>query len=181
MMLPWPYFASVLGVLAAVGAMVVLGAGRAFRPFTTVDLATAAVLICLLHVAVVPWRIGLAKAPGVDALVFSIPYTTIFLLGLRLTPKPGFATLLIFGEGLFGQLLGRGINPAWWPYYLGCSVGVEVFLLLAGGRVRTLPIMLGVGQLRGLLAYSYMYLISRPFSGVSSTLPGTSQRKPRWA
>ena len=148
----------------AIGAVVVLGVRkRAFQPFTTLELATAAVLICLLHVAVVPWQIGLAKVPGLDALVFSIPYTAIFLLGLRLVPKPGFATLLIFGQGLFGQLLGRGINPAWWPYYLWCALGVEILLLSAGGRVKKLPVMLGAGVLRGLLAYAYMYLILAPF------------------
>jgi hypothetical protein len=149
MILLWLYFASVVGLLTAIGTTVVLGLRkRAFQPFTTLELATAAVLICLLHVAVVPWQIGLAKVPGLDALVFSIPYTAIFLLGLRLVPKPGFATLLIFGQGLFGQLLGRGINPAWWPYYLWCALGVEILLLSVGGRV---------------LAYTYMYLILAPF------------------
>ena len=108
MILPWLYVASVLGLLAAIGTVVFLGVRRrVFRPFTTLELATASLLICLLHVVVVPWQIGLAKVPGLDALVFSIPYTAIFLLGLRLVPKPGTATLLIFGQGLFGQLLGR--------------------------------------------------------------------------
>ena len=164
MILFWLYLASVVGLLAAIGIAVVLGVRkRAFQPFTTLELATASILICLLHVAVVPWQIGLAKVPGVDALVFSIPYTAIFLLGLRLVPKAGFATLLIFGQGLFGQLLGRGINPAWWPYYLWCALGVEILLLLTGGRVKNLPVMLAAGLLRGLLAYTYMYLILAPF------------------
>ncbi len=164
MILPWLYFASVLGLLAAIGTVVILGVRkRAFQPFTTLELATAALLICLLHVAVVPWQIGLAKVPGLDALVFSIPYTAIFLLGLRLVPKPGMSTLLIFGQGLFGQLLGRGINPAWWPYYLGCAAGVEILLLVVGNSMRSLPAMLGAGVLRGVLAYSYMYLILAPF------------------
>ena len=133
MMLLWLYIGSVLGLLVAIGGVVVAGVRRrAFQPFTTLELATAALLICLLHVAVVPWQIGLAKVPGLDALIFSIPYTAIFLLGLRLVPKPGIATLLIFGQGLFGQLLGRGINPAWWPYYLWCALAVEVFLLVGG-------------------------------------------------
>jgi ABC-type thiamin/hydroxymethylpyrimidine transport system permease subunit len=127
------------------------------------ELATAALLICLLHVAVVPWQIGLAKVPGLDALVFSIPYTAIFLLGLRLVPKPGIATLLVFGQGIFGQLLGRGINPAWWPYYLWCAMGVELFLFVVGRQLRSLPAMLGAGVLRGLIAYSYTYLILAPF------------------
>jgi hypothetical protein len=164
MMLLWFYVGSVLGLLAAIGGVVVAGVRRrAFQPFTTLELATAAILICLLHVAVVPWQIGLAKVPGLDALVFSIPYTAIFLLGLRLVPKPGIATLLICGQGLFGQLLGRGINPAWWPYYLWCALAVEILLLAVGSHLRTLPAMLAAGVIRGLLAYSYMYLILAPF------------------
>ena len=164
MMLLWLYIVSVLGLLAAIGTVIILGARRrAFQPFTTLELATASLLICLLHVAVVPWQIGLARIPGLDALVFSIPYTAILLLGLRLVPKSGMSTLLIFGQGLFGQLLGRGINPAWWPYYLWCALGVEIVMLLAGCRVKTLPVMLGIGMLRGFLAYTYMYLILAPF------------------
>jgi hypothetical protein len=158
------YFASVAGLAAAIIAIVLVAARRrSFRPFTTIELATASLLICLLHVAVTPWQIGLARLPGVDALVFSIPYTAVLLLGLRLVPKPGIATVLIFGEGLLGQMLGRGINPAWWPYYLWCAACVEGLLLLVGNSLRSLPAMLGVGVLRGALAYSYMYLILAPF------------------
>jgi hypothetical protein len=163
-MTTWLYLASMLGILLAIGAAVILAMRkRAFQPFTTLELATAALLICLLHVAIVPWQIGMAKIPGLDALIFSIPYTAIFLLGLRLTPKPGMATLLIFGQGFFGQLLGRGINPAWWPYYLGSAVGVEILLVVIGHGLRSLPAMLCTGVLRGVLAYSYMYLILAPF------------------
>jgi hypothetical protein len=164
MILFWLYIASIVGLFVAIGIAAILGIRkRAFQPFTTLELATAAILICLLHVAVIPWQIGLARVPGLDALVFSIPYTAMFLLGLRLVPKAGFATLLIFGQGLFGQLLGRGINPAWWPYYLWCALGVELLLLLTGGRMKNLAVMLGAGVLRGLLAYTYMYLILAPF------------------
>jgi hypothetical protein len=164
MTLLWLYVGSVLGLLAAVGGVAVVGVRRrAFQPFTTLELATTALLICLLHVAVVPWQIGLAKVPGLDALIFSIPYTAIFLLGLRLVPKPGIGTLLICGQGFFGQLLGRGINPAWWPYYLWSALAVEILLLAVGSHLRTLAAMLAAGVLRGLLAYSYMYLILAPF------------------
>jgi hypothetical protein len=164
MTLLWLYVGSVIGLLATIAGVVVAGVcGKAFQPFTTLELATAALLICLLYVAVVPWQIGLAKVPGLDALIFSIPYTAIFLLGLRLVPKPGMATLLIFGQGLFGQLLGRGINPAWWPYYLWCALGVELFLLAVGCQLRSLATMLGVGVVRSLIAYSYTYLILAPF------------------
>ena len=164
MTLFWLYVGSVLGLLLAISGVIAAGVRQSvFRRFTTLELATAALLICLLHVAVIPWQIGLAKVPGLDALIFSIPYTAIFLLGLRLIPKPGLATLLIFGQGVFGQLLGRGINPAWWPYYLWCAMGVELFLLVVGSQLRSLPAMLGAGVLRGLIAYSYTYLILAPF------------------
>ncbi len=160
----WLYFAAALGLLAALGAALALGARkRPFRPFTAHELAMAAVLICLLRIAVVPWQIGLAKLPGLNALIFAVPYTVIFLLGLRLVPRPGFATLLILGQGLFGQLLGGGINPAWWPYYLWCAFGVEVLLFWTGYQMRNLPVMLAAGMLRGLLASSYTYLIAAPF------------------
>ncbi|MGI6418214.1 MAG: hypothetical protein ACOX1P_21375 [Thermoguttaceae bacterium] len=163
-MLLWFYWGSVV-LLVAAGAVAVFLAirKRAFRPLTTLELATLALMICLLHVAVVPWQMALAKVPGLDALVFSIPYTAILLLGLRLVPKPGAATLLIFGQGLFGQILGRGINPAWWPYYLMCAVGIEVLLLLAGNALRSFWTMLAAGVLRGAVAYSYMYLLLAPF------------------
>ena len=164
MMLPWLYGASVGITVLTVGiAILVAVRKRAFRPLTTLDLATLAVLICLLYVAVVPWQMALAKVPGLDALVFSIPYTAILLLGLRLVPKPGVATLLIFGQGLFGQLLGRGINPAWWPYYLLCAAAIEVLLLAIGGTLRSLWAMLAVAMLRGVVSYSYMYLLLAPF------------------
>ncbi len=164
MMLRWFYVGSVLALLLGLGVFALAGAWRrVFRPFSISELATAALLICLLYVAVVPWQSALAKVPVVGALVFSIPYTAVFLWGLRLVPKPGIATLLIFGQGLFGQLLGRGINPAWWPYYLWCALGVELTLLVVGAGVRTLPAMLAAAVVRGLLAYSYMYLILAPF------------------
>jgi multidrug efflux pump subunit AcrB len=42
-------------------------------------------------------------------------------------------------------------------------LGVELLLLLTGGRMKNLAVMLGAGVLRGLLAYTYMYLILAPF------------------
>lgn len=164
MTLPALYVASLIGLLAL---LVVTGLlayrRRSFRRFKTAELATLALLICLLYVAAIPWQIGLAKVPGVDALVFSIPYTTVLLLGLRLVPKPGAATVLVCGAGLFGQLLGRGLNPAWCPYYLWCGLSLDLYLLIAGHALASFRAMLGAAVLRGLLAYSYMYLILAPF------------------
>jgi len=164
MNLAWLYWGSVFVLLMAISSAFILAVRqKAFHALTTLELATVALLICLLYVSAIPWQVGFAKVPGLDALVFSIPYTAIFLLGLRLVPKAGVATLMIFGSGLFGQLLGRGLNPAWWPYYLMCGAGVEIFLFLVGRSMRSFWAMLGAGVLRGLLAYSYMYLILAPF------------------
>jgi hypothetical protein len=160
----WLYAASVALLLVTIGLTILLVVRRkVFRPLTTQELATLALVICLLHVAVVPWQAALAKVPGLDALVFSIPYTTIFLLGLRLVPKPGAATLLIFGQGLFGQILGRGINPAWWPYYLMCAACVEMLLAASGHSMQSLSRMAAAGVMRGLVAYVYLYLVLAPF------------------
>ena len=164
MTLQYLYWLSIILLAIAMGAAFVLAfRKRACQPLTTVELATVSLLICLLHVAVVPWQAGFAKVPGLDALIFSIPYTVVFLLGLSLAPKPGFATLLIFGQGVLGQLLGRGVNPAWWPYYLWCALGVELLVVASRGRVKSLSFMLGAGLLRGLIADTYLYLILAPF------------------
>ena len=158
------YVASVVGLCALILVTLLLALRqRSFRRFTTAELATLALLICLLYVAASPWQIGLAKVPGVDALVFSIPYTAVLLLGLRLVPKPGAATVLVCGAGIFGQLLGRGLNPAWWPYYLWCGVSLDLYLMLVGHTLLSFRAMLGAAVLRGLLAYTYMYLILAPF------------------
>ena len=66
--------------------------------------------MCLLYVAAIPWQIGLAKVPGLDALVFSIPYTAVLLIGLRLVPKPGAATVLVFGARRADRPLARRLH-----------------------------------------------------------------------
>ena len=158
------YVGSVVGLFVLAAATVLAAfRQRSLHRFKTAELATLALLMCLLYVAALPWQIGLAKVPGVDALVFSIPYTAVLLLGLRLVPKPGAATVLVFGAGIFGQLLGRGLNPAWWPYYLWCGVSLDLYLIFVGHGLLSLRAMLGAAVLRGLLAYSYMYLILAPF------------------
>ncbi|MGD9126203.1 MAG: hypothetical protein PVH19_02390 [Planctomycetia bacterium] len=163
-MLFWLYILSIVGLAGAIGAVLLVGLRKkAFRAFTTAELATAALLICLLYAVMIPWQIGLAKIPVLSTLIFSIPYTTIFLIGLRLLPQAGIATLLIFGQGILGQLLGRGINPAWWPYYLWCAVSVEALLLVTGHSMRRLPAMIATGVLRGLIANCYTYLLLAPF------------------
>ena len=141
------YVASVVGLFALVAVTMLLAfRQRSFRRFKTAELATLALLICLLYVAAIPWQIGLAKVPGVDALVFSIPYTAVLLLGLRLVPKPGAATVLVCGAGIFGQLLGRGLNPAWWPYYLWCGVSLDLYLMTRRPNPAFVPRDAGSGR-----------------------------------
>ncbi|MEN6450430.1 MAG: energy-coupling factor transporter transmembrane component T [Thermoguttaceae bacterium] len=159
----WLCAGLLLVLLAIAVGLAMAGSRRRLAPVTAVELAIAAALICLLRIAVLPWQIGLAKLPGLNVLIFAIPYTVVFLIGLRLAPRLGFAALLIVGQGLFGQLLGSGINPAWWPYYAWCALGVEALLLLTGYRVQRPAILLAVGILRGLLAESYYFLIAAPF------------------
>ena len=122
---------------------------RAFQPLTTLGAGDAGADDLPAARRRGPLANGSRQGAGARCTVFSIPYTAIFLLGLRLVPKPGVATLLIFGQGLFGQLLGRGINPAWWPYYLMCAAGVEILLLLVGNSMRSAWTMLAAGVLRG--------------------------------
>ncbi|MEN6458978.1 MAG: CbiQ family ECF transporter T component [Thermoguttaceae bacterium] len=160
----WAYPAAVAGLLAVLAiALRFSPQSVRFRPFSLAELATAAALICMLRIAVLPWQIGLAKLPGLNALIFAIPYTVIFLIGLRLVPRPGFAVLLIVGQGLFGQLVGSGVNPAWWPYYLSCAFGAEGVFFLTGYRMQSLPALLAVGVTRGLIAGSYTFLIAAPY------------------
>ncbi len=159
----WLYFAAALGLLAALGAALALGAQTALPSVhgpRTGDGRSADLSVADRRRSVAD-RFG--QLPGLNALIFAVPYTVIFLLGLRLVPRPGFATLLILGQGLFGQLLGAGINPAWWPYYLWCALGVEVLLFWTGHEMRNLPVMLAAGMFRGLLAGSYTYLVAAPF------------------
>jgi hypothetical protein len=158
------YLATVFLLPVGVTAVFVLGMrkGTAFR-FTAVELATIALLVCMLYVAVIPWSISLSRVPALDALIFSIPYTAVFVIGLQLVPKPGAATFLVLGQGLLGQLLGRGLNPLWWPYYAWCALAVELFLCVAGRNMRVLATAVGVAALRGVVSYIYTYLVLMPF------------------
>ncbi len=155
-------------VVALAAVSLCLGAfvlrARSHQAFKLGELATLSALICLMYVSVMPWKIGLAKVPGLDALIFSIPYTTVFLLGLRLVPKPGTALLLIAGQGLLGQLVGTGLNPLWWPYYLWSALVVEAWLAISCDYARSTRSALVIGLARGLTAYSYMYFLLAPLA-----------------
>ncbi|MHC9543399.1 MAG: hypothetical protein AB9903_28140 [Vulcanimicrobiota bacterium] len=152
-----------LMLILSAGFLAVCFRKRIRLTFTTMELTTGAFLICLMYVSVTPWSISLSKVPGIDALVFSIPYTAVLLIGLQLVPKAGMATLLIAGHGLLGQLTGRGLNPVWWPYYLMCGLAVEMIFLASGCAVRRLYIAILIATARGSIAYVYMYYVLAPF------------------
>jgi membrane-associated HD superfamily phosphohydrolase len=139
-----------------------LAARRRLERFTTRDLTTLAMMMCLLHVVLLPFRSGLSHIPGLDALIYAIPYTVVLLVGLRLTPKPGAASCIIIGQGLLGQLLGHGLNPVMWPYFVWCAWSVEALLLVTGPRLRSLPQALALACLRGLVSNGYSYLLLAP-------------------
>lgn len=135
---------------------------KAFRPFSTRDLATLALMICVLYAVMMPWAMGLSHIPGLDSLVYAIPYSLVLILTVILVPRPGAATMLICGEGILGQLLMRGINPVWWPYYLLCALAVElVFLVLPGGTRSTAAAFLA-GMARAIVSCGSMYWILMP-------------------
>jgi hypothetical protein len=149
-------------LLAVSVAIWAVAARRRLARFTTRDLTTLAMIMCLLHVVLLPFKSGLANVPGLDALVYAIPYTVVLLVGLRLVPKPGAASCIILGQGLLGQLLGRGLNPVMWPYHVWCALSVEAVLLVTGPVLRTLPQALALACLRGLVSNGYSYLLLAP-------------------
>ena len=157
------YLASTLLLVPGWGVLLVLLAARGrLRPLTTRDLTTLALVICLLYVVLLPFRGGLAKVPGLDALAFSIPYTVVLLLGLRLVPKPGAAASIVLGQALLGQLLGAGLNPVMLPYHLWIALAAEGYLALVGHRLTRLRDALTMACLRGAVAYGYSYAILAP-------------------
>jgi len=139
-----------------------LAARRRFQPLPTRDLATLAMAICLLYVVLLPFKGGLAKIPGLDAFAYSIPYSLVLLLTLRLVPKPGAATALILGQALLGQLLGGGLNPVLWPYHGWCALAVEACLLVTGPQLTRLGQAITLACLRGFVSYTYSYALLAP-------------------
>jgi len=152
-------------VLLALGGLfwaVFIRRQGAWQRMSTTELATLAMMVCVLHVSLLPFKAGLSKLPGVSALVFSIPYTVSLLVTLRLVPKPGAAALLIASQALLGQLMGSGLNPLMWPYHLWCALVVEAGLAASGGQLRHLGQAVAIACGRGLVAYAYMYLLVAP-------------------
>ncbi|MFH1006105.1 MAG: hypothetical protein V1800_01220 [Candidatus Latescibacterota bacterium] len=152
------------------GLSVVLGIGmyvgfrrRLFARLTIQDYTLSAMFVGLLYVAVLPWRLGLGRIPFIHPFIYAIPFTAVLIIGLRIVPKPGAATLMIFGKGMLYQLLGAGINPLWWPDSLLQAFSVEWYLLITQDYIQHPRSALAVGFLRGMMGYLYFYFVGAPF------------------
>lgn len=161
---PQVFAGIVLGAWLVGGAMAYGGSRRRQSARLSLqDYTVAAMFIGLLYVAVLPWRLGLGKVPIIHPFIYAIPFTAVLITGIRLIPKPGAATLMLFGEGLLYQLLGSGLNPLWWPDYLFQALVIDSFLLFTGDYAQTLKSALAMGLLRSLVAYLYFYSVGAPF------------------
>ncbi len=131
--------------------------------FDTLELVTIAFFIILLYVAILPFKMGLSKIPFLYNFFFSIPFTCVLFIGIRLIPRFGTATFLICGHSLFTQIVSRGINPLWWPYAIAESMMLEAYFLLTRNYLESTFSAITAGALRGLVVYLYFYYISAPF------------------
>jgi ABC-type thiamin/hydroxymethylpyrimidine transport system permease subunit len=137
---------------------------RQSRPFfSTLDLITIAFSVVFLYVAILPFKMGLSRVPFLHPFFFSIPFTCILMIAVRLIPKLGSVTLLICGNSLFAQIISRGINPLWWPYALAESLSLEVYFFLTRNYAATATNTIFAGALRGAVVYLYFYYISSPY------------------
>jgi energy-coupling factor transport system permease protein len=131
--------------------------------FDTLELVIIAFFIILLYVAILPFKMGLSKIPFIHAFFFSIPFTCILLIGIRMVPRMGTATLIILGHSLFTQVISRGINPLWWPYALLEAAVLEIYFAVAKDYLESRRSFLIAGLLRGLSVYLYFYYIASPY------------------
>jgi len=131
--------------------------------FNTLDLVIISFFVILLYVAILPFKMGLSKIPFIHAFFFSIPFTCILLIGIRMVPRMGTATLIILGHSLFTQVISRGINPLWWPYALLEAAVLEIYFAVAKDYLESRRSFLIAGLLRGLSVYLYFYHIASPY------------------
>lgn len=161
---PQVWIGVLLGLLAVVGVGVYGGLRRRlFARLTVQDYILSAMFIGLLYAAILPWRLGLGRIPFIHPFIYSIPFTAVLIIGLRVIPKPGAATLMIFGKGILYQLLGTGINPLWWPDYLLQAFSIELYFVITSDYAQHRRSALFLGFLRGMMGYLYFYFIGAPF------------------
>jgi len=159
-----PYTASIILIVLLGAVLFFYGMRKRMLPhFSIHDLAAIALFCSLLYVAVLPFKLGLGRIPFVNAFLFSVPFTAVLCIGIRVVPKPGSATLLICGYSLLSQITFSGVNPLWWPYAILAGFVLELYFLLTGKYLETLPNAAGAGILRGLVVHLYFYLFSAPY------------------
>lgn len=158
------YVGSVI-FIALLGAIVFhfLRTRKAIPAFNIHDLVIVALFCSLLYIAILPFKFGLSRIPFIQSFFFSIPYTAVLFIGVRLIPRPGTTTLIICGHSLLSQTISSGINPLWWPYALLPSFILELFFLTTRNYLETMGNAIGAGFLRGLTVYIYFYCFSAPF------------------
>lgn len=133
------------------------------RNLNTQDLIVIALFCSLLYVAGLPFKLGLSRIPFIHAFVFSIPFTAVLFIGIRIVPKTGTAMLIILGHSLLSQLISRGINPLWWPYAFLAGLVLELYFFATKSYLGTRLNSLFAGCLRGLIMYLYFYYVSAPY------------------
>jgi hypothetical protein len=136
---------------------------KLLNTFTTQELVIIALFWSLLYISSLPFKFGLSKIPFIHTFFFSVPYSAVLVIGIKLVPKFGTASLLIFGNSLLSQIISRGINPLWWPYALLSGFVLETYFLITKNYLSTMINALGAGTLRGLVVYLYFYFIAGPF------------------
>jgi len=136
---------------------------RLIHGLNTHDLITIALFCSLLYVAGLPFKFGLSRVPFIHTFAYSIPFTAVLFIGIRIVPKMGTATLIILGHSLLSQLISRGINPLWWPYAFLAGFVLEMYFIITGSYLETRLNAVCAGCLRGLVIYLYFYLVSAPY------------------
>jgi len=158
------YISSIIFIFILGGVAFYTGVRRRLiKNFTVHELIVIALFCSLLYVAGLPFKFGLSRIPFIHTFAYSIPFTTVLFIGIRLVPKLGTATLIIFGHSLLSQIISRGINPLWWPYALLAGFVLELYFLLCRNYLGSRANALGAGILRGFVVYIYFYYISAPY------------------
>ncbi len=159
-----PYIGSVIFV-AILGAIIfhLIRSRKVIPTFSIQELVTVALFCSLLYIAILPFKFGLSRIPMIQSFFFSIPYTAMLFIGIRLIPRAGTTTLIICGHSFLSQTISSGVNPLWWPYSLLASFVLELYFLITKNYLETTKNVLGAGFLRGFTVYLYFYCFSAPF------------------
>ncbi len=159
-----PYVLSIVLILLLGAVIFYLGLkNKLLSAFSIQELVNIALFCSLLYVSILPFKLGLGRIPFINSFLFSIPFTATLFIGIRIVPKLGTVTLIIFGQSLLSQVTFSGVNPLWWPYALLASFMLEAYFLITGNYLNTLINAMGAGCLRGLVVNLYFFLFSAPY------------------